>query len=184
LIYIVFNFYFVGHALSHHFEASSTAYKFVWIESKNKKKFIKVACSGVYWSFLYVAVLSGTACTEDDVSQWFEVERAGVQGAGKGAAWTGEKTSSFLMICICSIKCFVPVNWWCSTTLYSKYDTNTCKIVLTHTSVHIFKILLSMKIPNVCGAGYQKHLWNEKCMNVLFEIMVPHFFWTRSSGFR
>lgn len=35
-----------------------------------------------------MAVLSGTACTEDNTCQWFKAERAGVQGAGKGAAWT------------------------------------------------------------------------------------------------
>lgn len=67
-------------------------------------------CSAVSWWFPYVGVLSGTACTEDNASQWFKAERAGVQRAGKDAVQASKKCSC-LVLCVCSIKKFILFKW-------------------------------------------------------------------------
>lgn len=67
-----------------------------------------------------MAVLSGTAGTEDNTSQWFKVERAGAQRAGKGL----NEGKVFFLTCICNIKCFVPFKWWCITSPHRKYGTS------------------------------------------------------------
>lgn len=51
---------------------------------KRRNRFIAKVPMMYFQQFPYVTVFSGTACTEDNTSQWFKTEGAGIERAGKG----------------------------------------------------------------------------------------------------
>lgn len=51
---------------------------------KRRKRFIAKVPMMYFQQFPDVTVFSGTTCTEDNTSQWFKTEGAGIERAGKG----------------------------------------------------------------------------------------------------
>lgn len=51
---------------------------------ERRDRFIAKVPMMYFWQLPYVTVFSGPTCTEDNTSQWFKTEGAGIERAGKG----------------------------------------------------------------------------------------------------